>query len=222
MQRHTVPAVLPPGIRSRLVNDVNGIRMHVLEAGFDTPGRPAVLFSSTAFQSSHTAGGRSWGRSPPPDFTSSRPTYEGTAAPQVPDVKYHRRPSAVLATFNKIRDVLALMSALGHRSVAAVIGHDSGLAARRLVRTRTTRRLPIGGHDERPVRRPARAAVQYRELLPERQDPSVNADAIYEELAALTPPAQALSAVLHNSARPTTTCGTRRREYTRSCACTTT
>jgi hypothetical protein len=37
------PAVLPPGIRSRLVNDVNGIRMHVLEAGFETPGRPAVL-----------------------------------------------------------------------------------------------------------------------------------------------------------------------------------
>src|SRR5206468_2647816 len=28
-------AVLPRGVRSRFVNNVNGIRMHVLEAGFD-------------------------------------------------------------------------------------------------------------------------------------------------------------------------------------------
>ena len=34
---------LPPGIRSRFVNDVNGLRMHVLEAGFEERGRPAVL-----------------------------------------------------------------------------------------------------------------------------------------------------------------------------------
>ena len=37
------PAVLPPGVRSRFVNDVNGIRIHLLEAGFGTPVRPAVL-----------------------------------------------------------------------------------------------------------------------------------------------------------------------------------
>ena len=37
------PAVLPPGIRSRFVDNVNGLRMHVLEAGFETPGRPALL-----------------------------------------------------------------------------------------------------------------------------------------------------------------------------------
>src|SRR5689334_1095332 len=45
-------SVLPRGIRARLVENVNGIRMHVLEAGFDpetaAPGgararRPAVL-----------------------------------------------------------------------------------------------------------------------------------------------------------------------------------
>jgi len=36
-------AVLPPGIRSRFVNNINGLRMHVLEAGFEVPGRPAVL-----------------------------------------------------------------------------------------------------------------------------------------------------------------------------------
>ena len=31
------------GIRSRNVPNVNGLTMHILEAGFDTPGRPAIL-----------------------------------------------------------------------------------------------------------------------------------------------------------------------------------
>ncbi len=29
------PSVLPPGIRSPFLEDVNGLRMHILEAGFD-------------------------------------------------------------------------------------------------------------------------------------------------------------------------------------------
>ena len=37
------PSVLPPGVRSRFVDGVNGLRMHVLEAGYETPGRPALL-----------------------------------------------------------------------------------------------------------------------------------------------------------------------------------
>jgi hypothetical protein len=60
------PGVLPSGIRSRFVDNVNGIRMHVLEAGFDVPDRPAVLlvhgFPELAF---------SWRKScpsPPPGF----------------------------------------------------------------------------------------------------------------------------------------------------------
>ena len=36
-------SVLPPGVRSRFVAGVNGLRMHVLEAGFEAPGRPLVL-----------------------------------------------------------------------------------------------------------------------------------------------------------------------------------
>src|SRR6185503_5154786 len=35
--------VLPGGIRARFVNDVNGLTMHVLEAGFEPKGRPCVL-----------------------------------------------------------------------------------------------------------------------------------------------------------------------------------
>ena len=36
-------AVLPPGIRSRFVDGVNGLRMHVLEAGFELRAGPCVL-----------------------------------------------------------------------------------------------------------------------------------------------------------------------------------
>src|SRR5215813_7895392 len=34
---------LPPGIRSRYVEGINGLSMHVLEAGFETTGRPCLL-----------------------------------------------------------------------------------------------------------------------------------------------------------------------------------
>src|ERR1700716_3948853 len=38
------PAIpLPTGIRSRFVDDINGLRMHVLEAGFETKGRRCLL-----------------------------------------------------------------------------------------------------------------------------------------------------------------------------------
>jgi pimeloyl-ACP methyl ester carboxylesterase len=34
---------LPAGIRSRVVNNNNGLMVHVLEAGFETAGRPCAL-----------------------------------------------------------------------------------------------------------------------------------------------------------------------------------
>jgi pimeloyl-ACP methyl ester carboxylesterase len=36
-------AVVPSGMRSRFVPDINALRMHVLEAGFEECGRPLVL-----------------------------------------------------------------------------------------------------------------------------------------------------------------------------------
>src|SRR5438105_14473972 len=36
-------STLPPGIRSRVIENINGLSMHVLEAGFETPGQPCVL-----------------------------------------------------------------------------------------------------------------------------------------------------------------------------------
>ena len=35
--------LLPQGVRSRFVDDVNGLRMHVLEAGFGDSARPSVV-----------------------------------------------------------------------------------------------------------------------------------------------------------------------------------
>ena len=37
------PSVLPAGIRSRFVAGINGLTVHILEAGFETKGRPCLL-----------------------------------------------------------------------------------------------------------------------------------------------------------------------------------
>jgi pimeloyl-ACP methyl ester carboxylesterase len=36
-------STLPAGIRSRVVRSINGLAIHVLEAGFDTSGRRCIL-----------------------------------------------------------------------------------------------------------------------------------------------------------------------------------
>ena len=36
-------SILPAGVRSRFVDNNNGLIMHILEAGFDKPGRPVIL-----------------------------------------------------------------------------------------------------------------------------------------------------------------------------------
>ena len=117
-------AILPAGIRSRFVENVNGLRMHVLEAGYDTPGRPALLlihgYPELAF---------SWRKVMGPLAAAGYHVF-------APDVRGYGRttPSPVAYTddlrpygsLNKIKDMLALVSAMGYRSVAAVIGHDQG------------------------------------------------------------------------------------------------
>ncbi len=54
----SLPAIpLPPGIRSRFVENINGLRMHVLEAGYQTRGRRCVLLRM-AFPNLALAGAR--------------------------------------------------------------------------------------------------------------------------------------------------------------------
>jgi pimeloyl-ACP methyl ester carboxylesterase len=115
---------LPDGVRSRFVNNVNGLRVHVLEAGHETPNRPALLllhgFPELAY---------SW-------RNVMVPLAEAGYHVIAPDVRGFGRTTgwssdydADLSPFrrlNKVRDALGLVLAFGYRSVAAVIGHDAG------------------------------------------------------------------------------------------------
>lgn len=117
-------ALLPPGVRARHVPDVNGLRIHVLEAGFETPDRPALLllhgFPELAY---------SWRKLMPA---------LGAAGFHViaPDLRGYGRTTGWeggddhgLRSFrllNAVRDALGLLAAFGYRSVAGVIGHDFG------------------------------------------------------------------------------------------------
>ena len=111
-----------PGIRSRFVEDINGLRMHVLEAG--TAGRPCLLllhgfpelaYSWRKVMPALAAAGyhvvapdqRGYGRT-----TGWSADYDGDLAP--------------FRMLNLARDAVGLLAALGLRSVEAVVGHDFG------------------------------------------------------------------------------------------------
>jgi alpha-beta hydrolase superfamily lysophospholipase len=116
--------VLPTGVRSRFVNNINGIRIHVLEAGFETRDRPAVLllhgFPELAY---------SWRKQMVPlaaaGYHVLAPDLRGYGRTSGTDVKYDE-DLAPFRTLNEVRDMLGLVSAFGYRSVSAVIGHDFG------------------------------------------------------------------------------------------------
>src|SRR4249919_1849961 len=117
-------AALPAGIRSRFVDGVNGLRMHLLEAGFEAGRRPCVLllhgFPELAF---------SWRKQMVPlaaaGFHVIAPDQRGYGRTNGCDTAY----DCDLRSFdllNIVRDTVGLVSALGFRSVAAVVGHDFG------------------------------------------------------------------------------------------------
>ena len=53
-------SILPRNVRSRFVDNSNGLEMHILEAGYETVGRPALLlfhgFPEIAFTVVSTSG----------------------------------------------------------------------------------------------------------------------------------------------------------------------
>jgi pimeloyl-ACP methyl ester carboxylesterase len=115
---------IPDGIRSRFVDNINGLRVHMLEAGMQNQGRrcllllhgyPELAYSWRKVMLPLAAAGyhvivpdqRGFGRT-----TGWDPSYDADQAP--------------FSTLNVVRDAIALVSALGYRSVDAVIGHDAG------------------------------------------------------------------------------------------------
>ena len=181
-------AVLPPGIRSRFVNDVNGLRMHILEAGYETPGRPAVLLVHGYPELAY-----SWRKVMGPIAAAGyhvfAPDVRGYGRTSPAPVNYadDRRPSG---TVNKIKDMLALVSAMGYRSVAAAIGHDQGsplsgwcaLARPDIFRSVVMMSAPFGGAPTLPFNTANTARPSAPAAI------SASADTIYDDLAKLTPP----------------------------------
>ena len=118
------PLPLPDGIRTRMVPNINGLTMHVLEAGFETPGRPTVLllhgFPELAY---------SWRKVMPhlasAGFHVIAPDQRGYGRTTGWNADYDGDLRA-FSLLNLVRDALGLVSAFGRRSVAAVVGHDFG------------------------------------------------------------------------------------------------
>src|SRR6266704_3576551 len=115
---------IPAGIRSRAVANVNGLTVHMLEAGFDRPGRPAVLLLHGFPELSY-----SWRKVMLPlsaaGFHVIAPDQRGYGRTTGWDDSYDADPDP-FRILNMVRDAVGLLYALGHRSVAMVVGHDAG------------------------------------------------------------------------------------------------
>jgi pimeloyl-ACP methyl ester carboxylesterase len=117
-------STIPPGIRSRTVDDVNGLTVHMLEAGYETAGRPAVLllhgFPELAY---------SWRKVMLPLASAGyhviAPDQRGYGRTTGWDGSYDADPDP-FRILNMVRDAIGLVYALGHPSVAMVAGHDAG------------------------------------------------------------------------------------------------
>jgi pimeloyl-ACP methyl ester carboxylesterase len=115
---------LPPGVRARHIEGINGLRMHLLEAGHETTGRPLLLllhgFPELAY---------SW-------RNLMRPLADAGFHVVAPDQRGYGRTTGqptgydldlrTVSMLQLTRDAIALAAALGHRTVHTVIGHDFG------------------------------------------------------------------------------------------------
>lgn len=187
------PDALPRGIRGRLVDNINGIRMHVLEAGFEGGRRPAVLlvhgFPELAF---------SWRKVMAPIAAAG---YHVIA----PDLRGYGRTGGTEVTFdddlspwrtlNEVTDMVALVSAFGYRNIAAVVGHDFGspvaawcaVVRPDIFRSAVLMSAPFAGPPSLPFNT-AEAPGGPGPDARRNAGASAPADRIYDDLAKLTPP----------------------------------
>jgi pimeloyl-ACP methyl ester carboxylesterase len=115
---------LPPGVRSRHISNVNGMTVHILEAGFEAPNRPVVLllhgFPELAY---------SWRKVMPvlaaAGYHVIAPDQRGYGRTLGWDDSYDADPDP-FRILNMTRDAIGLIYALGYRSVAMIAGHDAG------------------------------------------------------------------------------------------------
>ncbi len=115
---------LPTGIRSRHIDNNNGLMVHILEAGFETAGRPCLLllhgFPELAY---------SWRKVMLPlaaaGYHVIAPDQRGYGRTLGWDGSYDADPDP-FRILNMVRDATGTVFALGYRSVAGVVGHDAG------------------------------------------------------------------------------------------------
>lgn len=115
---------LPEGVRSRMIQGVNGLDVHILEAGHEGRGRPLALllhgFPDLAFGWRHLL----------PILADAG--YHVVAPDQrgfgrtTGWVNSYDTPLAPFSLLNMARDALGLVSALGYRRTAMLVGHDFG------------------------------------------------------------------------------------------------
>lgn len=120
-------SVLPAGVRSRILPGINGLDIHVLEAGYEQKGRPAVLllhgFPELAY---------SWRKQLPAlgaaGYHAIAPDQRGYGR----TTGWSRDYDADLSSFRflgLLREAIGVLYALGHRTAEAIVGHDFGAAA---------------------------------------------------------------------------------------------
>ena len=114
--------VLPAGIRSRFVDNVNGMRMHLLEAGAaEAPcllllhGFPELAYSWRKVMPALAAAG----------YHVVAPDQRGYGRTTGWDADYDSDVRS-FGMLNLVRDVIGLVAALGPLSVTAIVGHDFG------------------------------------------------------------------------------------------------
>lgn len=118
------PLPLKDGIRSRFIPHINGMTMHVLEAGYETSKRPCVLllhgFPELAY---------SWRKVMPvlarAGYHVIAPDQRGFGRTTGWDSRYECDLNP-FRLYNVVRDTVALVTAMGYRWVSAVVGHDFG------------------------------------------------------------------------------------------------
>jgi len=117
-------ATLPPGIRSRFVRNVNGLTIHILESGFEEKGRPCLLLLHGYPELAY-----SWRKQILPlaraGFHVVAPDQRGYGLTTGWDPNFDGDVGS-FRLLNVAKDALALVQALGYRSIAGVVGHDFG------------------------------------------------------------------------------------------------
>jgi len=117
-------AILPTGIRSRIVENVNGLQMHILEAG-EAPGYAGTILLLHGFPELAFC----WRRIMPllanGGYHVIAPDQRGYGR-TTPDPVVYSDAVEPYSLLNPAGDMVALLGALGLNGVDAVIGHDFG------------------------------------------------------------------------------------------------